>query len=198
MKIVLATTNPGKLKEFQDLSKSEPWLELVAPPDGFNVAESGNTFFENAKLKAVAAAQKTGMIAVADDSGLVVEALNGKPGIHSARYCPGEDSDRRAKLLADLAKVPDGKRQASFMCSMVVCEPNGTIAYNVLRVWEGRIGTKERGQNGFGYDPIFYLGNKDMTAAELPLDEKNRISHRGQAWHEVLKYLKTRGNAIEV
>ncbi|MBY0356631.1 MAG: RdgB/HAM1 family non-canonical purine NTP pyrophosphatase [Candidatus Obscuribacterales bacterium] len=190
MRIVLATTNQGKLKEFSALAENESWLNLELAPEDFNVNESGNTFFENAKLKAVTAAKLTGLTSIADDSGLVVEALNGKPGVHSARYCPGSDADRRQKLLKDMEAVPENRRQAAFFCAMVVSNPDGSIAFNTMRCWEGMIGYKEAGDGGFGYDPIFYLPQRKITVAQLPAIEKNLISHRGQAWKQVLNYLK--------
>lgn len=190
MKVVLATTNPGKLKELTELASEEAWLELTMAPDGFQPKETGNTFVENAKIKAREAARATGLPAVADDSGLVVEALNGRPGIHSARYCEGTDEDRRKKLLEELSKIPDEKRQAAFVCAMVVCDPDGTVAFSSIRYWEGRISQVEKGANGFGYDPIFCPVNRSGTAAELSPEEKNKLSHRGQAWKQVLAYLK--------
>lgn len=190
MRIVLATTNPGKLKEFTELSKAEPWLMLeLAPPD-FSPEETGKTFFENAKIKAIAAALLTKSTAVADDSGLVVEALNGRPGIHSARYCEGSDADRRAKLLKEMEKVPAGERHATFICSMVIANADGSIAFNTMRCWEGQIGFEEKGDDGFGYDPLFILPKRGVTAAQIAAEEKNKISHRGQAWSQVVNYLK--------
>jgi XTP/dITP diphosphohydrolase len=190
MKVVLATTNPGKLKELKELASEETWLELTMAPEGFAPKESGATFVENARIKAREAARATGLPAIADDSGLVVEALNGKPGIHSARYCEGSDADRTNKVLEELSKIADDKRQAAFVCAMVVCDPDGTVAFSSIRYWEGRIAREAKGSNGFGYDPIFYPVNKNTTAAELAPDEKNRISHRGQAWKQVLNFLK--------
>lgn len=190
MRIILATKNPGKLQEFTEMAKGESWLNLELAPENFNSAETGNTFFENAKIKATTAAKLTGLTAIADDSGLVVEALNGKPGIHSARYCDGSDADRRQKLLKELEKVPENRRQAAFFCAMVVSNPDGSIAFNTIRCWEGMIGFEERGQQGFGYDSIFYLPARKMTVAEMPAEEKNHISHRGQAWKQVIHYLK--------
>jgi XTP/dITP diphosphohydrolase len=190
MKVVLATTNPGKLKELKALASSDPWLVLEMAPEGFNPAETGKTFVENAKIKASAAAKMTGRMSVADDSGLIVEALNGRPGIYSARYCEGTDADRRDKVLSELVSVPDDRRQAAFICAMAVADPDGAIAYTSIRYWEGSIGREPRGSNGFGYDPIFFPLNKNITAAELDPTEKNRISHRGQAWTQVLSFLR--------
>lgn len=197
MKVVLATNNPAKLQELSQLASAEPWLELVMAPSGFCPAETGATFVENAKIKARAAAQATGLMAVADDSGIIVEALNGKPGIHSSRYCEGSDADRRAKLLGEMKDVPDDRRQASFVCAMVVCDPDGGMAFSAIRYWEGRIARAEKGSGGFGYDSIFCLANKDITAAELSPEEKNRLSHRGQAWRQVLTFLKQQNHLLE-
>lgn len=190
MKVVLATANPGKLKELRALATNESWLELEMAPDGFNPAETGKTFIENAKIKAAAAARLTGTMAVADDSGLIVEALNGRPGIHSARYCEGSDADRRNKLLQEMASIDDDRRQAAFMCAMAVADPDGSIAYTAIRYWEGTITREPKGSNGFGYDPIFRPNNKGITAAELDPSEKNRVSHRGKAWEQVVNFLR--------
>jgi XTP/dITP diphosphohydrolase len=197
MKVVIATTNPGKLKEFAQLKGDCPWLELELAPPGFNPEETGTTFIENAKIKARAAAASTGLTAIADDSGLIIEALNGRPGIRSARYCEGSDADRRAKVLAELKDVADDRRQAAFMCAMAVCEPDGTISFTSIRAWEGYIGRTEKGVNGFGYDSIFYLNNTTTTSAELAPEEKNRISHRGQAFRHVLTFLKQKQLLLE-
>jgi XTP/dITP diphosphohydrolase len=190
MKVILATTNPGKLKEFSELAKDEPWLELELAPSGFNPKETGKTFIDNAKIKALEAAKITGTIAIADDSGIVVEALDGKPGIHSARYCEGSDADRRAKLLQEMKGIPEDRRQASFVCAMVVAEPDGNFPFNSIRVWLGQIATEEKGTNGFGYDPIFNPNNRSCTAAELTPEEKNQVSHRAQAFKQIVNYLK--------
>ena len=190
MKVILATTNPGKLKEFSELAKDESWLELELAPSGFSPKETGKTFIDNAKIKALEAAKLTGTIAIADDSGIVVEALDGKPGIHSARYCEGTDADRRAKLLQDMKGIPADRRQASFVCAMVVAEPDGSFPFNSIRVWLGQIATEEKGSNGFGYDPIFNPNNRNCTAAELTPEEKNQVSHRAQAFKQIVNYLK--------
>lgn len=190
MKIVLGSKNPGKLKEFQELATKQSWIEMQLAPETFNPAETGSTFFENARIKAVEAAKLTGLPALADDSGLVIEALKGRPGIHSARYCEGSDADRRSKVLQEMEKIPDSQRQAAFFCAMVLANPDGSIAFNTIRCWEGVIGRSERGENGFGYDPIFYLPKYGKTASELEAEEKNLISHRGQAWLQLLKFLE--------
>src|SRR5579885_3612268 len=197
MKIVLATRNPGKLRELKELATAAPWLDLQLAPDSFNPAETGGTFFENAKIKAQAAARLSGLPALGDDSGLIVEALNGRPGIHSARYAGGSDADRRAKLLSEMNDVLDGKRDAAFICSMVLVNSRAEVLHSVVRYWPGLIGRQERGQNGFGYDPIFYLAQRNLTAAELTAEEKNRISHRGQAWQQMLKYLSEQAQLLK-
>lgn len=191
MKLVIATKNPGKLREFQSLAEEDDWLKLELAPDAFGPAETGATFFENAKIKALAAAQMTGMPAVADDSGLVIEALKGRPGIQSARYCEGTDADRRNKVLQEMEKIPEDQRHAAFFCAMVIALPDGRVAFSTIRCWEGMIGKQERGENGFGYDPIFFLPKRNVSAAELDLEEKNRISHRAQAWQQVMKFLRS-------
>lgn len=195
MKLVIATKNPGKLKEFEALAAAEEWIELQLAPDTFQVEETGATFFENAKLKAVQAAKLTGMPSVGDDSGLVIEALKGRPGIQSARYCEGSDADRRAKVLKEMEKVADGQRHAAFFCAMVLANPDGSVAFSTIRCWEGSIATEERGDNGFGYDPIFMLAKKQLSAAEIDQEEKNRVSHRGQAWNQVVKFLEQKHKA---
>jgi XTP/dITP diphosphohydrolase len=190
MKIVLATNNPNKLKEFSSLAESENWLSLELAPKEFSCEETGKTFFENAQLKAKAAALLTGQIAVADDSGLIVEALNGKPGVHSSRYCEGSDKDRRQKLLSEMVKIPMESRQAAFMCAMTVCDPKGDILFSSMGCWEGKIALEEKGENGFGYDSIFYPTNSKITAGEITEEEKNKMSHRYKAWQKVIAFLK--------
>lgn len=196
MKLVLATRNLGKLRELEELAGGATWLELVLAPETFAPKETGRTFYENAAIKAKTAAQLSGLTALADDSGLIVEALNGKPGIHSARYCAGTDADRRAKLLAEMQAVPEERRLAAFLCAMVLCDRHGAILHSVVRAWPGRIGVVERGENGFGYDPIFYLQDRDITAAELRPEEKNMLSHRGQAFRAMLSYLEDKQAAL--
>ncbi len=184
-KIVLASNNPGKVREFNALF-SEHEIEVVPQAElGVEEAEeTGLTFVENAILKARNAAQHTGLAAIADDSGIEVDALNGAPGIYSARYAGKGTSDQKnlEKLLHELANTPEEKRSARFQCLIVYMrhaeDPTPLICQGT---WEGRILTRPQGENGFGYDPVFYVPEHNCSSAELPAEVKNRISHRGQA-----------------
>lgn len=187
MKLVLATKNPGKLKELKELAGSSPTIDLVLAPDDFDPEETGSTFLENAIIKARAAALMTGTAAIADDSGIVVDALDGRPGIKSARYCEGDDGDRRRKLLDEMQGVPKGKRQARFVCALAMSNASGEIVFTTQAAWEGQIAFNERGTNGFGYDPIFLPDGETASAAELSSESKNAQSHRGQAFKNFLK-----------
>ncbi len=166
-------------------------IEFELAPREFDPKETGSTYLENAVIKAREAAMMTKSIAVADDSGLEVDALGGRPGLHSARYCQGDDGARRHKLLDELKTVAEGERQAAFVCWMAVYDPErDSTIYTAEGIWRGRIGFEERGEGGFGFDPIFYMNNSDITAAQLPSQEKNLKSHRGQAWRQVLAFLE--------
>lgn len=187
MKVVLATKNPGKLKELQELASETPEIEFALAPPSFDADETGKTFLENAIIKAQEAARLTGCYALADDSGITVEYLDGAPGIHSARYCEGSDTDRRRKLMREVGNAED--RRAAFICAMALSSPQGEILHSSLGRWFGEIGFDERGQNGFGYDPIFWLPEMQKTAAELSSEMKNRISHRAQAWRQMASFL---------
>jgi len=193
---VLASGNPGKLEEIQTLL-APTGLEVVPQGDlGVgSVEETGDTFVENALLKARHAAAATGLPAIADDSGLVVDALAGDPGVRSARFA-GPDSDDRAnmeKLLALLTDVPDPARGAQFCCVLVALvspkDPNPLIGTGA---WPGVIAREPRGESGFGYDPVFFDPGLDATAAELPPEVKNRVSHRGRALGEMQRALAAR------
>jgi XTP/dITP diphosphohydrolase len=190
MKVVLATRNPGKLKELQDLAANDVGVELVLAPPSFDPAETGETFMENAEIKARAAALATGLHAVADDSGIEVDALGGGPGVHSARYCAGTDADRRAKLLEDFKATASTNRSAAFVCAMVFCSPTGEVLHTVQERWQGSLQDRESGANGFGYDPIFYVEEWKRSSAELTMQEKNQLSHRAKAWRAMSKYLQ--------
>ncbi|NPV09801.1 MAG: RdgB/HAM1 family non-canonical purine NTP pyrophosphatase [Anaerolineae bacterium] len=181
--LLLATGNPGKLSEFRRILGDLP-VELICPADlnlELAVPEEGQTFAENARAKACAYAAAAGMPALADDSGLEVDALGGRPGVMSARY-GGEgasDSDRRRLLLAEMEAVPDGQRSARFRCVIAVCW--GGQVYLTEGSVEGTIAREERGSGGFGYDRLFLLPDRGRTMAELSPEEKNALSHRGQA-----------------
>jgi XTP/dITP diphosphohydrolase len=190
MKLVLASKNPGKLKELTQLAGDMPEIELVLAPSEFDPVESGATFVENAVIKAREAAIQTGLHAVADDSGIEVYALDRRPGVHSARYCQGADTDRRRKLLQEVLHLNKPNCKAAFVCAMALCNAQGDVLHTVECRWEGSISDTERGTNGFGYDPIFYLPEFDRTAAELSSDVKNQVSHRAQAWRAVCQFLR--------
>ena len=184
MRVVLATSNPGKVKELQTLL--EPFRMEVLPQTQFGVTsveETGLSFVENAIIKARHAAQHTGLAAIADDSGIEVDALQGAPGIHSARYA-GEgasDADNLNKLLEDLRPIAPELRTARYRCALVYMRWALDPAPIVCQAsWEGLLIDEPRGSGGFGYDPIFELPSK-LTAAELPAAQKNAISHRGRA-----------------
>ena len=187
MKIVAATKNEGKLREFRQLLAGLD-VEIVSQnevcPD-LEVEETGETFEENARLKARAVFERTGFTCVADDSGLEVIALDCRPGVYSARYC-GEDAGYDIKIPALLKELEDkNDRSARFVCSICcVVAPNGEEIY-AKGVCDGEIGYEVRGEGGFGYDPIFYVGEK--TTAELTAEQKNEISHRGKAMREFIK-----------
>lgn len=191
--IVLASNNPGKVREFNALLAGHS-LEVV-PQSQFGVAEAaetGLTFVENALLKARNAAQHTGLPAIADDSGIEVDALNGAPGIYSARYAGVGASDQAnlEKLLVELKDVPEMQRTARFQCLMVYMRhANDPTPIIIQSAWEGRILTAPRGNGGFGYDPIFFVPTHNCSSAELPPDIKLALSHRGQALRRLVATL---------
>jgi XTP/dITP diphosphohydrolase len=192
--VVLASSNPGKVREINELLAN---LALnVVPQSEYGVTdaeETGLTFVENAILKARNAALHTGLPAIADDSGIEVDALNGAPGIYSARYAGTGAGDRAnlEKLLAELAGVPEEKRTARFQCLMVYLRhAHDPVPLICQGTWEGRILLAPRGDNGFGYDPVFYVPTHDCSSAELPPEIKNTLSHRGQALRNLLAALK--------
>ncbi|MDR3600552.1 MAG: XTP/dITP diphosphatase [Desulfosporosinus sp.] len=193
MKILLATQNQGKIRELQELLVDEgiEVLSLLDIPDWEDVEETGKTFADNAALKARAALQRTGLIALADDSGLEVDALDGAPGVYSARYAgePKDDERNNDKLLQLLGTTSDEQRTARFRCALVMATPFGK-EYLTEGAVEGQILRQGRGQDGFGYDPIFYLPEYARTMAELTLTEKNKLSHRAQAFRQVIPILK--------
>ncbi|HZK84414.1 MAG TPA: XTP/dITP diphosphatase [Desulfosporosinus sp.] len=194
MKIILATQNQGKVLELRELLVNEEIevLSLLDIPDWIDVEENGVTFADNAALKAREAVRRTGLIALADDSGLEVDALNCAPGVYSARYAgePKDDERNTDKLLYLLENIPEDKRTARFRCALVMATPFGE-EYLTEGSVEGLILTKRCGLNGFGYDPVFYLQEFARTMAELTMSEKNTISHRAQAFRKVIPILRT-------
>jgi len=193
-RVVLATGNPGKLRQFSELLGMSG-LELVRQSD-FGIeppAETGSTFLENSLIKARNAARRTGLPAIADDSGLEVDALGGRPGLYSARYAGEGASDEQnlRKMLLELENVPATRRTARFRCVLAVARAGKTLA-TFEGVVEGTILRELRGGNGFGYDPIFIPRGDTRTAAEMPTDERNERSHRGQASREFLAQLAAR------
>ncbi|MGD2021259.1 MAG: RdgB/HAM1 family non-canonical purine NTP pyrophosphatase [Thiohalocapsa sp.] len=193
-RIVLASNNPGKLREIDQLLATAGLQ--VLPQRAFDIGEAeetGLTFVENAILKARHASAGSGLPAIADDSGIEVDALAGAPGIYSARYAGAGANDQanNEKLLAELAAVPDGERSARYQCVMVYLrhaqDPTPLIC---IGTWEGRILRAPRGSNGFGYDPLFFVPTHGCSAAELDPDTKNAISHRGQALRALVARLK--------
>jgi XTP/dITP diphosphohydrolase len=194
MKAVLASGNPGKVREFAALLSARD-IEVI-PQTHFGitpVAETGSTFLDNALLKARHAAAASGLPALADDSGLEVDALDGRPGVRSARYAgeQASDADNVSLLLNDLAGVPEERRTARFRCVLVLvrdsADPDPLVASGV---WEGHVLSAPQGAGGFGYDPVFQPQGLAISAAELPASRKNQLSHRGQALRALLAALQ--------
>lgn len=193
MHIRIATSNSGKLREFREMLQPLGYeVHGLEGLEGFHVDEDGATFRDNAVKKAAALVAATGKAAVADDSGLVVDALGGAPGVHSARYAGVDGVERdlanRRKLLTALARVPDNLRTARFVCALCYLAP-GAEPRIFEGVCEGAIGREERGEHGFGYDPIFVVPHLGRTMAELLSGEKNAMSHRGRALAAWLEWL---------
>ena len=176
--LVIASGNAGKIREFQGLLQHLP-LDVQPQPEGMDVEETGSTFAANARIKAKAVATTTGHWALADDSGLSVNALGGAPGVHSARYAP-TDPERINKLLGVLSKTSE--RDAQFCAALCVAAPDGSVLIEVEGRCDGRITTLPRGEGGFGYDPIFEVSGTDLTFAEMPLSDKKTHGHRGKAF----------------
>jgi len=198
MKIVLASSNLGKLNEIQQVLA--PLNLTLIPQSEFiqeEVEETGLSFIENAIIKARHAAKMSGLPALADDSGLAVDALNGAPGIYSSRYSglDANDAKNNEKLLRELEKIPDSPRTAQFHCALVYMrhaqDPSPLIAQGV---WEGEILPQARGSNGFGYDPLFFCPKLKLTSAELLPETKNKVSHRAKALTLLVKQLQNAAN----
>lgn len=185
-KLVLGTSNPGKLKEIQEHLGGLDW-ELQLKPKELEVEETGKSFLENASLKAQSVASALGEWAIADDSGLAVDALDGAPGIYSARYGTS-DQQRIQKLLEALSNVT--QRQARFVCAIALARPDGSLAVEAEGFCPGEILTSPKGTSGFGYDPIFYVPEYQQTFAEMTPELKRKVSHRAKAFELILPQLK--------
>ncbi len=192
-RLIFATGNEHKMVEIREILGELP-VEILSMKDvgiKADIVENGNTFEENALIKAKEVCKLAGEMVLADDSGLEIDYLNGEPGIYSARYM-GEDTSYRIKnqnLIDRLEGVPDEKRTARFVCAIAVAFPDGR-SFVVRGTIEGIIGYEERGANGFGYDPIFYLPERGVSTAEIPPEEKNSISHRGNALRKMKELLE--------
>jgi XTP/dITP diphosphohydrolase len=187
VQLLIASTNPGKIREFREIGAARIALsDLTEHGHAPQVQETGRTFLANACLKASAYGKALNLWALADDSGLVVDALEGRPGVHSARWAAfnnagAGDADNNALLLRQLAQIPDDRRTARFVCNLALADSQGRIILTAADSVEGRIIRAPRGENGFGYDPLFLIDALGKTTAQLPPDQKHRISHRGKA-----------------
>lgn len=185
MQIVLATSNKHKVQEINDMVAGSG-IEFILPPEGFDPIEDGNTFEENSKIKALEAWKISKTWTLADDSGLCIKALGGKPGIHSARYAE-TPAKRIERVLREMVGISD--REAEFVCAMTLVNPDGKVEFACRGICKGSIGKKPSGHNGFGYDPIFLIEGTNTTMAELSEEDKNKISHRFRALNQVIDYL---------
>jgi len=193
--LLLATKNRKKQKELQELLDDSGWrvIALSDFPDCPGAVENGRTFEENARIKAVAASTHTGLLTLADDSGLEVDALNQAPGIYSARYARGKnstDEENTAKVLAEMKDVPGEQRTARFVCAAVIARGE-EILFTTQQTVEGFIAREPRGSGGFGYDPIFYYPPIGQNFAEIPSEKKHSVSHRGKAMRAAVEFLET-------
>jgi XTP/dITP diphosphohydrolase len=203
-KILVATTNPGKMRELSEmlveLADQIEWLSLQDFPDAAEVEEDGETFAENAAKKAMGYAKQTGLWTLADDSGLVIDALNGQPGVHSARFAADsneklsrheQDQKNNEKVQRLLKNIPQEKRTARFVCSICLASPQEILIQTEGKI-EGRMIDAPQGENGFGYDPLFYVPSLGKTTAQLHSEHKNSISHRGRAIQNLKPLLQKR------
>ncbi len=191
--LIIASSNEGKIREFKKLLHDFPFVDLLTQPVGFEIEETGNTFMENARIKAIAVSKETGNLALADDSGLCVEALGGAPGIYSSRYA-NSDEERIKKLIAELKNFSN--RKAKFECSLCIASGE-KVLIEVSGFCEGLITHSPRGKNGFGYDPIFEVATLGETFAEMNHEKKRVIGHRGNAFKLLRPELKKLLTSIE-
>ncbi|MEM7590272.1 MAG: RdgB/HAM1 family non-canonical purine NTP pyrophosphatase [Cyanobacteria bacterium P01_A01_bin.83] len=185
-KLVVATGNPGKLAEMQEYLIDLPW-QLELKPKSIDVDETGTTFIENARLKASEVAKAVGKWSIADDSGLMVDALDGAPGLYSARY-GNTDQERINRLLGELGDTD--QRQAKFICAIAIANPDGEIVLETEGICPGEILTSPCGDGGFGYDPIFYVPSEQKTFAQMLPETKGKVSHRGVAFSQLMPELQ--------
>lgn len=191
LKIALGTSNPHKLEEIKDmLEELHPnSVEFVLVEGDFDPKENGENFEENSYIKAAEAAKIMGIIALADDTGLCVDALDGRPGLYSARYAPDQKS-KITKLLEEMKNVPKEKRNAHFVCTMTLVAPDGTKLHTQTGKIEGFIDTKPSGEHGFGYDPLFFIPELNKTMANMTMKEKNTLSHRARALKPMIEWIQ--------
>lgn len=198
MKLIMATGNQNKVREIREMLEGSD-IEIVSMKEAgitADIEENGATFEENAAIKAEAIRDLSGQMVLADDSGLMIDAMDGGPGVHSARFM-GEDTSydiKNAAILKELENVPEEKRGARFVCAMALAFPEKDGAKPKTQIYrgvfEGRIAYEAKGENGFGYDPIFFVPSRNMTSAELSPEEKNAMSHRGNALRQVVEALR--------
>lgn len=193
--LLIATRNPKKQKELEELLTGAGWniFTLLDFPECPEVLEDGETFMENAEKKAKETSLYTGMITLADDSGLVVDALDGRPGIYSARYAKGEDStdeENNQRVLEEMADMDDENRIARFVCAAVVAQDE-KVLFSTEHFVEGLLMHKPMGDGGFGYDPLFYYPPFQRTFAQVPIEKKHEVSHRGKALQDIVAFLKS-------
>lgn len=188
IEIVLASSNSHKVEEINSIANKHG-INFIKVQEGFDPVENGTTFFENSFVKARTASKLMGRYALADDAGLCVDALGGRPGIYSARYANSQ-SEKISKLLNELKDVSDENRGAMFVCSMVLTDPAGNILHYTMGVCDGKIAFAPYGDGGFGYDPIFMVDGLGITMAQLSLEEKNSLSHRAKALLPMLEWIK--------
>jgi XTP/dITP diphosphohydrolase len=194
-RLLIATRSKGKFLEIVTELRELPFEfldldDIGSLPKGFVVEEPAMTFEGNAIIKAMTLGKKTGLIVLADDSGLEVDALGGRPGVCSARYAPGSDEARCRKLLAQLEQIPDDKLQAQFRCVIAIYDPATEKIRTCEGIYRGTVIREPRGSHGFGYDPIFYNQELDKTNAEMSVEEKNSVSHRGTALRKARRILE--------
>jgi len=189
IEIVLASSNAHKVKEINAIANAHG-INFVKVKEGFDPVEDGETFEANSAIKAKAASVLMKTYALADDAGLCVDELDGRPGIYSARYAPTQ-AEKIAKLLDELKNIPDNKRTAHFVCSMTLTNANGDIVHTTKGICNGKIAHSPYGNGGFGYDPIFIVDSLNKTMAEFSLDEKNTLSHRAKALLPMIKWIKS-------